>query len=101
MDFYEKERMYESLRNKIRAHRKSVTNLKASAKVMAVVFIFLLAVVLYMNNIIEIENVFTKISTYVLLTLFISLISLRFLIKKKEYTIKVIDGKINVLINIG
>jgi ABC-type siderophore export system fused ATPase/permease subunit len=100
MDFQEKEKIYETLRSKIKRNKKTISNLKTSAKIIAIVFVSLLCIVFYMNNVAEIENVFTKISTYLLLLLFLFLASVNFLIKKKQHRLKIIDGKINVLINI-
>ncbi|MFY0603805.1 MAG: hypothetical protein JXQ93_07625 [Flavobacteriaceae bacterium] len=100
MEFQEKEAKYSMLRKEIRKIKKEVTSLKNLTIMLSIAFVVVLCSVLYVNTIVEIENSYTKISNFLLLIMFAFLLILNFLIKKKKHQMKVIDGKINVLINI-
>lgn len=101
MDFYEKERKFEVLRRQIKQRKKVIENVRVVTGIVAVLFVMLLSIVFYANAIIDIENELTKISKILLFILFASLVLLRFVLKKNKHQMMIIDGKINVLINIG
>lgn len=101
MDFQERERKFEVLRKEIKQRKKAIANLKGLTRVVVVTFILLLGIVFYTSAIAEIQNDFTKISKFLLLILFGFLVALNMILRKNEHQVKRIDGKINVLINIG
>jgi glucan phosphoethanolaminetransferase (alkaline phosphatase superfamily) len=101
MDFQEKENKYQNLRDRIRANRKVIQNLRNITKVLITLLVGFLILLFYTNIIIEIENNFTKISKFVVASITIFLIGVNYIIKKRKEKIRVIDNKINILINIG
>lgn len=100
MDFQERERKFETLRQEIRRRKKTMNNLVGLTRVVVVTFIILLGIVFYTSAVAEIQNDFTRISKFLLLILFAFLVALNVILRKNKHQIKRIDGKINVLINI-
>lgn len=101
MDFYEKEQKFEVLRRQIKQRKKVIENVRVVTTIVAILFVMLLSIVFYTNAIIDTENELTKISKIALFILFTFLVLLRFLLKRHKHQMMVMDGKINVLINIG